>query len=127
MLAVFSSDFVGYIWWEDKTSDAGWIVLIFFPFFNFGKLYLDIASKTLGSFDFGTAEYVPGSGFFLSFFLLLLFCSHQTLQHPHQDFTWSDLSEVPKAPPFGTYDLAPPSHSMLYLLMNMAFYGLLTW
>ena len=35
---VFSSSFVGYIWWDLGTTPVAWKILIFFPFFNFGKV-----------------------------------------------------------------------------------------
>jgi hypothetical protein len=62
MLAVFSSTFVGYIWWEAKTGPGGWIVLMFLPFFNFGKLYLDISILTIGDYDFSTDTLLQGPG-----------------------------------------------------------------
>ena len=49
-IAIFSSTFTTYIWWSDTTSPAGWIVLMFLPFFNFGKVYTDIALLAAGKY-----------------------------------------------------------------------------
>ena len=49
-IAIFSSTFTTYIWWSDTTNPAGWIVLMFIPFFNFGKVYTDIAITAAGKY-----------------------------------------------------------------------------
>lgn len=46
---VFSSSYLGYIWWSVGTIDAtGWLILMFIPFFNFGHMFLDITTMTTG-------------------------------------------------------------------------------
>ncbi len=108
---VFSNQFVGYVWWEPGTvSPAGWIVLVFLPFFNFGKMFLDITTLATGKPDFQTDTYIPGPG-----------------------FTWADLYE-PIPPEFLPYygngmqpAVPPPIYSWYFLLMNIAFYLLLTF
>jgi len=108
MLAVFSTVVVGYIWWEVSTGAAGWIILMFFPFFNFGKCYVDIAALAVGSYSLATDSYTGGVG-----------------------FTWNDLySPIPALylPSYGSYPTLPaPVQSLYFLLWNIAFYGLLTW
>lgn len=60
---VFSNALFGYVWWDQFTSPAGWATLMFLPFFNFGKMFLDISSATVGKFDSTTETYTPGPGF----------------------------------------------------------------
>jgi len=62
MLGVFSSAFVGYIWWESKTDPVGWGLLMFLPFFNFGKLYLDIATLAVGKYSNSMDALIAGPG-----------------------------------------------------------------
>ncbi|TPX64598.1 hypothetical protein SpCBS45565_g05755 [Spizellomyces sp. 'palustris'] len=107
---VFSSSFVGYIWWDQGTSPAGWIVLMFFPFFNFGKAFLDITTYTTGRLDSLTNTFIPGPGF-----------SWSTLYDP------LPVELRPIYASGNTPDVPPPIQSWYFLLMNMAFYGLLTW
>ncbi|CAI2182580.1 9789_t:CDS:2 [Funneliformis geosporum] len=59
---VFSNEFVGYIWWDVGTNKAGWLVLMFVPFFNFGKIFLDISNLSSGKLDVLTQTLIPGSG-----------------------------------------------------------------
>ncbi|KAI8921283.1 hypothetical protein DFJ77DRAFT_449232 [Powellomyces hirtus] len=107
---VFSSSFVGYIWWDEGTSPTAWKILIFFPFFNFGKMFLDITTYTTGRLDTLTNTFIPGPG-----------------------FAWSTLFQsLPNdlRPTYGsgsTPDVPPPIDSWRFLLMNMLFYGVLTW
>lgn len=71
---VFSSSYLGYIWWSEQTIDpAAWSALVFLPFFNFGfvfsfaltfsRFFLDITTMTTGKLDQLTNTYVPGPGF----------------------------------------------------------------
>jgi len=107
MLAIFGSTYTGYLWWQTTTSKAGWLVLMFLPFFNFGKLYIDIDVLTLGQYDASTNTIIAGPG-----------------------FTWSSLyQQIPSEylSSIGTYDLPLPAQSLLFLFMNMGFYALLAW
>lgn len=106
MIAIFSSSFTAYIWWSTSTSEAGWIVLMFFPFFNFGKLYVDVATCSSGSYNFATDTVIPGPG-----------------------FPWSQLFEVipTSVQPSGTFIFPEPVQSLYFLLWNIFFYALLTW
>ncbi|KAJ3173237.1 ATP-binding cassette sub- A member 1 [Geranomyces variabilis] len=107
---VFSSSFVGYIWWDSGTSPTAWKILIFFPFFNFGKIFLDITTYTTGRLDTLTNTFIAGPG-----------------------FAWSTLFDPLPADLRPTYgsgsqpDVPAPIDSWRYLLMNMLFYGVLTW
>ncbi|KAJ3018234.1 ATP-binding cassette sub- A member 1 [Thoreauomyces humboldtii] len=107
---VFSSSYVGYIWWDSGTSPIAWKVLIFFPFFNFGKMFLDITTYTTGRLDSLTNTFIPGPG-----------------------FSWSTLHSTLPAELLPTYGsgttpaVPVPVDSWKYLLMNMLFYGVLTW
>ncbi|ORX92586.1 hypothetical protein K493DRAFT_316510 [Basidiobolus meristosporus CBS 931.73] len=106
---VFSSSFVGYVWWDPKTSPAGRLVLMFFPFFNFGKIILDISLLTAGSLNALTDTVIPGPG-----------------------FHWKDLFikafDQPVSGLQGNFELVPPPVVSWYLLlMNIGVYGLLTW
>jgi len=108
MYAVFArSTSLGYIWWEQKTSPVSWIILMFFPPFNFGKLYLDISILASGTYDFSTDRNKFGPGFF-----------------------WPDLFvKIPASflPRRGVYHAPPPIQSVHFLIMNIFFYGLLAW
>ncbi|RHZ80225.1 hypothetical protein Glove_138g24 [Diversispora epigaea] len=108
---VFSDTFLGYIWWSDKISSAGWKVLVFFPFFNFGKIYLDLTQMTAGNLDYFTLTVIPGHG-----------------------FSWNDLYNklpddlLPPMDPSNTRpNTPPPIHSWYFLLMNIGVYSILTW
>ena len=107
MFVVFASPVAGYVWWEQGTSPAFWAILMFFPPFNFGTLYLNIATLSSGSFDFATDTVVPGPG-----------------------FPWSQLYEpIPKSsqPTFGTFNFPLPVQALYFMLWNIVFYALLTW
>ena len=108
---VFASSFLGYIWWSEKTIDpAGWGVLIFFPFFNFGRMFLDITTLTTGLLDVLTDTYIPGPG-----------------------FGWGQLYEkipnstLPNYGSDGRPNPPPPVFAWYYLIMNVAFYGFILW
>ncbi|KXS17476.1 hypothetical protein M427DRAFT_54424 [Gonapodya prolifera JEL478] len=108
---VFSSGFVGYIWWENVSTidSTGWKVLLFIPFFNFGKMFLDITTLTTGRIDLLTNTYIQGPG-----------------------FPWSQLySPVPNnlLPTYGDYQpiVPAPVQSWYFLLVDILFYGFLTW
>ncbi len=108
---VFSGSYIGYIWWSPATIDpAGWKVLIFFPFFNFGRMFLDITTLTTGLLDNLTQTYIPGPG-----------------------FPWDTLysafpnSSLPIYGSNGQPTVPAPVESWYYLIMNCFFYGVLLW
>ncbi|KAJ3217033.1 ATP-binding cassette sub- A member 1 [Dinochytrium kinnereticum] len=85
-------------------------VLMLLPFFNFGKIFLDIMSLTTGKLDVLTSTYIPGPG-----------------------FPWSSLFQpIPKdflpIYPSGSSPAIPlPIGAVHNLLANIAIYGVLTW
>ncbi|KAH6568256.1 hypothetical protein BASA50_008934 [Batrachochytrium salamandrivorans] len=108
---VFSGGYIGYIWWSPATvSPVGWKVLLLLPFFNFGHMFLDIATLTTGMLDTLTNTYIPGPG-----------------------FPWSSLySPVPSAslPVYG--DGLPPAvppiiQAWYFMILDCGFYGILLW
>ncbi|CAG8563020.1 1691_t:CDS:2 [Ambispora leptoticha] len=107
---VFSNAYVGYIWWDKSTSKLGWIILMFIPFFNFGKIYLDMSQLTNGKYDYLTDTSNPGPG-----------------------FKWGDLYNPIPASYLVSYnaagrkpDVPAPIQSWYLLLMNIILYLLLT-
>ncbi|KAF9407456.1 ATP-binding cassette sub- A member 1 [Podila epigama] len=108
---VFSNPYVGYIWYDSGTTPVLRHVLMFIPFFNFGKIFLDMSIFATGRFDLLTETYIPGPG-----------------------FHWSDLyNKIPTDYTF-TYDDARTRHpdvpapiqSWYFLLMNVGLFVLLT-
>ncbi|KAI9026752.1 hypothetical protein DFJ74DRAFT_604379 [Hyaloraphidium curvatum] len=111
MSFIFSNAFVGYVWWEPGTVDpAGWIVLIFIPFFNFGKIFLDITILTTGRQDLLTDSYIPGPGFPWS-------ALYQPIPSLYLPYYGNGAQPV----------VPPPVQSWYWLIMNIAFYMLLMW
>ncbi|CAG8468063.1 989_t:CDS:2, partial [Scutellospora calospora] len=108
---VFSNAFVGYIWWSQSVDKAGWLVLMFLPFFNFGKFYLDLSMLTAGKLDQVTQTVIPGPGFAWDNL-------YNTI--PDTYLPVYDTSNIKPAVP-------PPIQSWYFLLMNIGFYFLLTW
>ncbi|KAF9109547.1 ATP-binding cassette sub- A member 1 [Mortierella sp. AM989] len=108
---VFSNSFVGYLWYDSGTSVIAKHVLMFIPFFNFGKVFLDMSLFATGRFDVLTETYIPGPG-----------------------FHWSDMYN--KIPPSftPTYDDARTRHpdvpapiqSWYFMLMNIGVFAILT-
>ncbi|RKP12550.1 hypothetical protein BJ684DRAFT_5473, partial [Piptocephalis cylindrospora] len=108
---IFSSTYVGYLWWDSATAPSARIVFMFLPFFNFGKMYLDISVLTSGKLDVLSSTYTGGPG-----------------------FHWSDLyrnidnSFLPVYGDDGEYrypDLPVPAQAWYFLLMNIGLYFLL--
>ncbi|KAF9932556.1 ATP-binding cassette sub- A member 1 [Linnemannia zychae] len=108
---VFSNPFVGYIWYDEGTSVAGKYCLMFLPFFNFGKIFLDMSLFASGRFDLLTSTYIPGPG-----------------------FHWNNLyDKIPTSytPTYDTYktrhpDVPAPIQSWYLLLMNIGVFAILT-
>ena len=106
---VFSNIFIGYIWWDEPTGSAGWGSLMFLPFFNFGKMFLDISTLTVGRFDSLTETYVAGPGF-----------SWESLFESLPDNllpVYNAAGRRPKVP--------PPVQTWHFLIMNIVVYGAL--
>ncbi|KAJ1539609.1 ATP-binding cassette sub- A member 1 [Nowakowskiella sp. JEL0078] len=107
---VFSNSFVGFLWWEPHTVDiAGYYVLMFIPFFNFGHMFLDISTRTTGKLDSLTGTYIAGDG-----------------------FAWDDLYTKTSSkllPTYGGYtpDVPNPVDALGLMIMNVFFYLFLTW
>ncbi|KAG0057974.1 ATP-binding cassette sub- A member 1 [Linnemannia elongata] len=108
---VFSNSYVGYIWYDEGTSVAGKYVLMFIPFFNFGKVFLDMSLFSSGRFDLLTSTPIPGPG-----------------------FHWNNLyDKIPTSftPTYDTYktrhpDVPAPIQSWYLLLMNIGVFAILT-
>ncbi|KAG0229733.1 ATP-binding cassette sub- A member 1 [Actinomortierella wolfii] len=108
---VFSNPFVGYIWWDEGTDPVAKYIMMFLPFFNFGKVFLDLSMLSTGRYDILTDTYVPGPG-----------------------FKWSDLyNPIPTmyTPTYDEYrtrhpDVPAPIQSWYLLLMNIGFFAVLT-
>lgn len=109
---IFSSTYVGYLWWDPKTSSAARYVFMFIPFFNFGKIYLDISVLTSGKLDVLSSTYTGGPGF-----------------HWSDLYKYLDSSFLPIYGDDGDYrypDLPTPVQAWYFLLMNIGVYFLLT-
>lgn len=107
---VFSSSLVGYLWWSENTiGAAGWLILMFIPFFNFGHMFLDITSYTTGRLDTLTNTFIPGPGF-----------SWSTLYTPLPNNLLVSYD--------GIYPNVPaPVQAWYFLIMNVGFWWLVTW
>ncbi|KAG0211088.1 ATP-binding cassette sub- A member 1 [Mortierella sp. GBA30] len=108
---VFSNSYVGYIWYDSSTSPVAKYVLMFIPFFNFGKIFLDMSLFATGRFDLLTSTYIPGPG-----------------------FHWNDLYNKIPSDYTPTYDDARTRHpdvpapiqSWYLMLMNIGVFAILT-
>eukprot|EP00842_Homolaphlyctis_polyrhiza_P002456 jgi/Hompol1/3210/HPOL_001591-RA len=107
---VFSSGFVGYIWWKNTMPSFVPNVLGLLPFFNFGKCFLDISSLTTGKLDELTGTYIPGPG-----------------------FAWSDLytpiptTLQPTYPDGSTPNIPAPIQSWYMMMLDVVIFGVITW
>jgi ABC-type multidrug transport system ATPase subunit len=82
---------------------------MFIPFFNFGKIFLDISTYTTGTYDFLTDSIVAGPG-----------------------FAWSNLYEAIPVELRPRYDgaipdLPAPVQSWGFMFMNVIVFSFLTW
>ncbi|CAG8495553.1 10807_t:CDS:2 [Ambispora gerdemannii] len=107
----FSNAYIGYIWWDKNTSKIGWIILIFIPFFNFGKIFLDMSQLTTGKYDYLTDTFAPGPGF-----------KWGDLYNPLTDKYLPSYDAAGRKP-----DVPAPVQSWYLLLMNIVLYLFLTW
>ncbi|KAJ3413316.1 ATP-binding cassette sub- A member 1 [Chytridiales sp. JEL 0842] len=107
---VFSSSFVGYLWWNPTIiGPIGWQILCLVPFFNFGHMFLDITSFTTGRLDDLTSTFIPGPG-----------------------FSWNDLyntlpSNILPIYATGTAEVPQPVQAWYFMLMNIGVYAVLLW
>ncbi|KAH6573196.1 hypothetical protein BASA60_006151 [Batrachochytrium salamandrivorans] len=61
---IFSNTFIGYLWWSPESiSPLWWKVLVWLPFFNFGRFLLDITTLTTGHVNPLTNTFITGPGF----------------------------------------------------------------
>ncbi|KAI9344588.1 hypothetical protein BDR26DRAFT_835595 [Obelidium mucronatum] len=108
---VFSSGQLGYIWWVPTLIPdfVPWILALI-PFFNFGRLFLDISTFTTGRLDQLTSTYIPGPG-----------------------FPWDNLySSIPQnlLPNYqndGYPQLPNPVTAWYLMIMDIAIWGVVTW
>ncbi|KAJ3063543.1 ATP-binding cassette sub- A member 1, partial [Rhizoclosmatium hyalinum] len=108
---VFSSGQLGYIWWV-PTLIPNFVpgILALIPFFNFGRMFLDISTFTTGRLDQLTSTYIPGPG-----------------------FPWSNLYNpvpqnlLPNYQADGYPQLPNPVQAWNYMIMDVAVYAVLTW
>ncbi|KAF9170369.1 ATP-binding cassette sub- A member 1 [Mortierella sp. AD010] len=108
---VFSNSYVGYIWYDSGTSVVAKYVLMFIPFFNFGKIFLDMSLFATGRLDVLTETYIPGPG-----------------------FHWSDMyNQIPTSytPTYNAErtrhpDVPAPIQSWYFMLMNIGVFAILT-
>ena len=106
---VFSTGYIGYIWYKLSTPPIIAKLFCLLPFFNFGMLFLNVSTLTTGKFDLITKTYFPGAG-----------------------FGWSDaLKTIPTdfLPLYGdgtVPDVPPPIVSILWLVLNSVLYFFLT-
>ncbi|KAJ3345706.1 ATP-binding cassette sub- A member 1, partial [Kappamyces sp. JEL0680] len=107
---VFSSGYIGYIWYKPTTPSAASFILSLLPFFNFGRLFLDVQTLTTGQLDIITNTYIPGDGFPWR----LMFMPIPATLLP----TYSDSTQ-PVVP--------PPINSIYWFCADIAIYAVLTW
>jgi len=109
MSFIFSTDRLGYIWYDSKSPSFFQQFFPLLPFYNFGKMYLDIVARTAGKRDFLTDTFAEGPGF-----------QWNALYDPiPTNFLPTFNGRVPNVP--------VPVTSFYFLLMNMALFGILTW
>jgi hypothetical protein len=107
---IFSSSFLGYIWWKESLVDPlGYKLLYLLPFFNFGHMFMDITTFTTGKLDDLTDTFIPGPG-----------------------FPWSQLyNTLPTnlLPLYSGETPSPPTPITAWymMIMNVALYGTLLW
>ncbi|ORX44545.1 hypothetical protein BCR36DRAFT_359698 [Piromyces finnis] len=104
---LFTDSYLTYIWWSDKVPQyIRKLFSIFIPFFNFGKLYVDINYLSSNTYNYITNTVVKGKG-----------------------FHWNDLSvkqgdELSYV--LNLEHMEPTSHALYYMLGNIVMYLVLT-
>ena len=107
---VFSSGYIGFLWWKPTTPSGLTNLLCLLPFFNFGAMFLNISTLTVGALDEITNQYTPGNG-----------------------FSWNDMySPIPSnyLPTYtdSTQPVVPAPITLFYwFLIDIFFYSALTW
>ncbi|OUM61279.1 hypothetical protein PIROE2DRAFT_20971 [Piromyces sp. E2] len=105
---IFQEESLAYLFWSDSVPEyVTKLFSIFVPFFNFGKMYMDISKLSSNSYNYITSTIVEGKGFY-----------------------WSDLFEKPQSTLSvrGGYDLSrmePPINALYYLLISTGIYVVL--
>ena len=107
---VFSSGYIGYVWWKPSAPISLTYILSLLPFFNFGKLFLDISTFTTGQLDIITNSYIPGNG---------LPWGNMTTSIPRNLLPTYGDSTQPNVP--------TPIQSIYWLLFDIFIYSFLTW
>nr|KAJ3412950.1 ATP-binding cassette sub- A member 1 [Polyrhizophydium stewartii] len=108
---VFSDPQTGYMWWSNAYKEIGYMyVFPLVPFFNFGKIFLDITTVTTGRLDALTGTLQPGSTF-----------DFNTLTHK------LPTELVPQMGQTTPVDVPEPIQAWYMLIMNMAIFTVLTW
>ena len=107
---IFSSGFIGYLWWRPTTPAALTNLLSLLPFFNFGAMFLNISTLTTGALDEITNQYIPGNG-----------------------FQWSDMYQpipqnlLPRYADSALPIVPAPIYLYYWFLIDIVFYSVLTW
>ncbi|EPZ35947.1 hypothetical protein ROZALSC1DRAFT_26676 [Rozella allomycis CSF55] len=105
---VFSNSFVGYVWWDVSVDPAAWKTLCtLIPFFNFGKIFLDVGLLTAGRKDALTETFIPGV----------------TWDTIYQKMDSTYLPDYGSGAP----DVPTIAVSFQFLILNIFIYGILTW
>ncbi|ORX44542.1 hypothetical protein BCR36DRAFT_334597 [Piromyces finnis] len=60
---LFSNAYLAYIWWSNSVNSIFRYIFSILPFFNFGRVYFDISSKSGSSVNVITGSVVKGTGF----------------------------------------------------------------
>lgn len=107
---IFSSGYIGYLWWKATTPIAITNLLSLLPFFNFGAMFLNISTLTTGQYDQITNQYIPGN-----------------------EFSWSDLYIPIPTNLLPTYTdstnpvVPAPINIFYWFILNILLYSVLTW
>jgi len=100
---LFSDQYLAYIWWSTKVPQfIRKLFSVFVPFFNFGKLFVDISNLSSNSFNSISNTVVKGPG-----------------------YKWSDFSKKPES--LLNYALKldymePTCYAFYYLIANISLY-----
>jgi ABC-type multidrug transport system fused ATPase/permease subunit len=107
---VFSTGFIGYVWFRPSSPPIIPKLLNLLPFFNFGKLFLDISTLTAGERDLLTRTVNPGTG---------LAWKNITMSIPNDLLPIYSDNSLPVVP--------PPIQSFYWFAIDIALYAVLTW